>query len=310
MDFFRAMSVFIQVAEARSFHRAAAELGVSAAATSKTVSRLESELGATLMLRTSRSVSLTPEGELFLARCREALDAVQAARDLVTQSQKVAQGEVSIAFPPVLAQLVVPAVARLGARHPRLSFRLSVSDRVVRLVEERVDVAVRMGELPDSSLVARSLRTPRWVTLAAPAYLARSGTPWRPEDLASHNCLAFVTPRGTAQSWWFRASRHALPAPLQPRGTLEVDHAGSLLAAAAAGMGVCQVLDFMIDVSVRDGDLVEVLADHAVDGPPIHALCAPRRQRTPKVRAVLDALDEALGKGTGPARRGSRRAAS
>lgn len=295
MDFFRAISVFAQVADARSFHRAAAELGISAAATSKAVSRLEAELGVTLMVRTSRSVSLTPEGELFLARGREALDAVQAGRDLVTQSQKVAQGEVTIGFPPVLARLVVPALARLGARHPRLSFRLSVTDRVVRLVEERVDVAVRMGELPDSSLMARALSTPRWVTLAAPAYLARHGTPARPEDLASHNCLAFVTPRGKAQSWWFSASRHALPAPLHPRGTLEVDHADSLLVAAAAGMGICQVLDFMIDAQVRDGELVEVLADHAVEGPPIHALCAPRRQHAPKVRAVLDALDEVMG---------------
>lgn len=301
MDFFRAVSVFVHVAEARSFHRGAAELGISAAAASKAVSRLEGELGAALMLRTSRSVSLTPEGELFLAHSREALDAVQAGRDLVTQSQKVAQGEVTIASPPVLARLVVPALARLGARHPRLSFRLSVSDRVVRLVEERVDVAVRMGELPDSSLVARALRTPRWITLASPAYLARHGTPRHPRDLASHDCLAFVTPRGTAQSWWFRASRHALPAPMHPHGTLQVDHADSLLAAAAAGMGVCQVLDFMIGAAVRDGDLVEVLADHAVEGPPIHALCAPRRQRTPRVRAVLDVLEEVMGK----ARRGS-----
>lgn len=301
-DFFSGIAAFVAVAEARSFNKAATQLGVSRAATSKAVSRLEAELGVTLLVRTSRSVSLTNEGELFLARCRQAVDAVQAGRELVAQAQQIAQGEVKLTLPPVLARVIVPGLARLAARHPRLAFRLSVTDRVVRIVEERVDVAVRMGGLPDSSLVARALRTPRWLTLASPAYLARHGVPARPDDLATHNCLAFVPPRGVAQAWWFRADRGAPPAPVHPGGNLLVDHADALPAAAAAGMGVCQVLDFMADDYLRDGRLVEVLADHAADGPPIHALCAPRRQRSPRVRALLDVLDEVLGKDAGPAR--------
>ncbi len=308
MDLFAGIATFVRVAEARSFNKAAADLGVSPAATSKAVSRLEEELGVALFVRTSRSVSLTTEGEVLLARSREAVDAVQAGRDLVAQSQKVAQGEVQLTLPPVLSRVIVPGLGRLASRHPRLTFRLSITDRVAKLAEEQIDVAVRMGELPDSSLVARALRTPRWVTLASPAYLARYGTPERPDDLAKHNCLAFVPPRGVAQAWWFRTLRHAPPAVMQPHGNLLVDDADSLVTAALSGMGVCQVLDFMADDHVQRGLLVEVLADHAADGPPIHALCAPRRQRSPRVRVVLELMDELLGKHAGPARPASRSA--
>lgn len=291
MDAFSGVLPFVAVAEERSFRRAAARLGVTTAAVSKAVARLEEELGAVLLQRTSRSVSLTPEGEAFLAHGRLAVREAQAAREVVQQAQRAPQGELKVTLPFVLASTVVRALPELAARHPRLAFRLSITDRTVALADEGIDVAVRIGRLADSSLVARALRTPRWVTCASPAYIARSGTPARPEDLGAHACIKFVTPRGALREWTFAGDARAP----EGGGVMVVDQGTLLVEAARAGLGVCQVFDFMVDDDVRAGRLVEVLAPYAVASEPIHALTLPRRASSPKVRAFLDFLVDRLG---------------
>ena len=294
-DLFAGVIPFVHTAEARSFRAAAARLGVTPAAVSKAVARLEEDLGVRLLERSSRHVSLTREGELYLVRCREAIAGVQGARDLVSGARRQPQGELALTLPFILAPLVLPGLPELSARYPRLTFRLSLTDRLTRLADERIDVAVRIGALEDSTLVGRLLRRTRWVTLAAPSYLARQPAPATPAELTAHNCLRFLAPNGRPRGWTFRGARGAEPAAVE--GNLLVDHGGALLAAARAGLGLCQVLDFMVEDEVRQGALVEVLAGFAADGPPVHALCLPGRERTPNVRAALQFLVDRLRRG-------------
>jgi DNA-binding transcriptional LysR family regulator len=198
---FSGIEPFVAVAETRSFRAAAARLGVSTAAVSKAVRKLEDELGVPLLQRTTRHVSVTPEGEALLVHAREALDRLLAGLDRVARARGLAEGPLRVSVSPVLGRLVVGALPRLLQRHPGLVPDLSVTDRVVSLAEDEVDVAVRIGRLDDSSLIAHRLRPPRWVTVASPAYLARRGEPRAPFDLADHACLKYATLRGGVVEW-------------------------------------------------------------------------------------------------------------
>ena len=286
---------FVHVAEQKSFRAAARILGVTPTAVSKAVSRLEERLGTRLLYRTSRHVSLSPEGEVYLTHCRDALDRLQAGEDELTRSAQVARGPVAVSLSSVMGRPVVTALHRLLTRNPRISLQLSFTDRDVGLAEEEIDIAVRVGALADSSLVGRRLRTPRWSTVAAPAYLARAGEIRDWTDLSGHACLRFARPAGGVADWRFEVDGEQVvhrsdSALLLDRGDLLVD-------AAAAGLGVVQAFDFMVEERVRRGELVEVLRHQAATGPPVHALTLPGRNRVPKVRAVLDFLAEVFGAG-------------
>ncbi len=289
LDVFRGVVPFVAVVEELSFRRAAVRLGVTSAAVSKAVQTLEGELGVKLLERTSRAVSVTREGVLFYERCRGAVAAVAGAREETVASRRAPQGEATVSSPFIVAPTVVAAMARLRERHPRLTVRLQVSDQLAKLAFARVDVAVRIGAA-DESLVAHPLRGTRWVTVASPAYLARRGVPARAADLAAHDCLVFLAPNGRPRAWSFATDARAAA---RPQAALLVDHGPSLLDAARAGMGVAQVLDFMVEEDLRAGRLLEVLADDAVAGPPLRALSLPGR-RSPNVRAIVAALGEAF----------------
>jgi DNA-binding transcriptional LysR family regulator len=282
-DLFGGVLPFVRTAEERSFGRAAASLGITTAAVSKAVKKLEDDLGVKLLDRSSRVVALTREGAMFLERSRQAVLAVQGAREAMADMRREPQGEVAITLPFILAPFVVQDLARLGAQYPRLAFRLHLGDRLVRLEDH--DVAIRMGKLAASSYVSRRLGTTRWVTVGAASYLARTAMPRTPAELAEHNCLRFVAPNGKPRDWSFVERSRALAVPVD--GNLVIDHGPSLLAAAEAGMGLCQVLDFMVRDQLRDGSLVEVLGGFAGAGPDIHALATPSRTRSANVRAVI-----------------------
>lgn len=291
-DLFAGILPFVHVAEERSFRRAAQRLGVTTAAVSKAVLKLEAELGVPLLVRTSRSVTPTPEGEAFLLECREAVRAVGAARERAKDARQRPRGEVHLTLSPVLGSTVVQALPRLAEKHPGLAFRITVSDRLVRLVEEGVDVALRLGAPEDSSLMGRVLLSPRWVTVASPRYLARAPAPADPDALSGHACLRFVGPSGKPRGWAFRDLSTGAVRHVAVSGPLLVDQGERLLDAALAGMGIAQVLDFMVAEHVRQGRLVEVCAAHAASGPPIHALFAKERSRSPNVKAVVTFLAE------------------
>ena len=294
MDLFTGVLPFLHVAEERSFRKAAERLGVTVAAISKAVRKLEEELGARLLERTSRQVALTAEGAAFLERAREAVAQIRAARETVAQAQRAPKGPLTVSLPFILGPVLLPRLARLQARYPQLTLHVRMSDRLSKLVEEQVDVAIRLGGLEDSSLVARRLFSTRWMTLASPAYLARHGTPDHPSQLERHACLKFVDPKGITREWHFRDAPGGKAQVVRTRAAMDVDHGPALLDLAASGAGLCQVLDFMSDARLREGALVEVLPEYAAEGPPVHALCLPGRQSVPRVRALLQHLVEEL----------------
>ncbi len=282
---------FFHAAEERSFRRAAERLGVSTAAVSKAVLKLEDELGVKLLARTSRTVVVTPEGALFAARCREAIGSMQAGRELVSRAQRQPSGELHLTLPFIVGRIVAPRLGVLATRYPRLTFRITTTDRLVRLLEENVDVAIRIGALEDSSMIARHLRGSRWVTVASPTYLAQHGPTSHPDELSRHTCLQFVAPSRRSRAWSFvDRSGSVMSTPV--KGRLLIDQGEHLLEAAISGMGVCQVLDFMLGDLIARGQLVEILSTWAAPGPPIHALTTPERSRAPAVRALVAHLVE------------------
>lgn len=208
---FRGIVPFVAVAEEGSMRRAAVRLGVSPAAVSKAVARLEAEVGLALVARGGRRATLTREGEVFFGRCRPAVAAVEHARATLDEVRREPAGELVLSVPFVATGLVAPVLASLRLRHPRLSFRLRVTDEPSRLAEERVDVAVRIGALADSSLVARRLAGTRLLTVAAPSYLARRGEVSRLEDLDEHDCLVLIGPSGRPWPWVFASGMRPVP---------------------------------------------------------------------------------------------------
>jgi len=284
-ELFAGTEAFFQVARAASFRAAAHELGVSTAAVSQAVKRLEERVGVKLLARTSRRVVVTPEGAKYQERCHEAIRLMQAARAELSQARRQPSGELRVSASLILGPVIVPELATLGARYPKLSFRLALNDRVTRLLDENIDVAVRVGARTDSTLVSRRLLSPRWMTVASPAFLARHGTPQRPAELEHYNCLRFVAPNGKPRNFSFRDPRTSRVDVVAVSGNLEVDHGGHLLDAALAGQGVVQVLDFMAHPWLAQGKLSELLSEHAADGPGVFAVTTPERQRSPSVRA-------------------------
>jgi LysR family transcriptional regulator for bpeEF and oprC len=287
LDLFRGVVHFVAVAEEGSVRRAAVRLRVSPAAVSKAVARLEAECGVSLLARGGRRATLTREGELFFARCRPAVAAVENARSILDEVKREPAGELVLSVPQVATQLVASVLAALRLRHPRLRFRVHVSDEPSRLAEERIDVAVRIGALPDSSLSVRRLQGTTLVTVAAPSYLARRGDVRTIGDLDAHDCLNLIGPTGRAWPWVFASG----PRPVA--SVMLTEHGPSLLQAALAGLGVTQVFGFMAEGWIREGRLVQVLREEAGAGPEVYALCSPGRRATPRIKAAFEAFADA-----------------
>ena len=199
-----------------------------------------------------------------------------------------------MALPFILGPWLLRRLPAFTARYPGLRVQLRFGDRLTRLVDDHIDVAIRVGKLRDSSVLARKLADSRWRTVAAPAYLDRRGIPRKPAQLDEHDCLVFRSPRGVEVPWEFlehpgsqRSTTHMPPA------RIVLDQGELFVAGAIAGLGIAQVLECMVDAELRSGQLVEVLGDHACAGPPIHALCKPGQRKVAKVRAMLDFLAQA-----------------
>lgn len=294
-ELFSGVLPFSKVAETRSFTQAAERLGVSTAAVSKAVRRLEQRLGARLLTRTSRTVSLTPEGARYFERCREAIASMEAARESISDARRSPSGPLRVSMSFILGPRVVPALPRFTARYPNVELGISLTDRVSKLQEERIDLALRVGVREDSNLIQRRLLAARWVTVASPAFLARHGTPKAPGDLARANCLRFVLPSGKPRDFTFLEPSSGKGETLAVSGNLLIDHGQHLLEAAVAGMGVAQVLDFMVAEHLQSGVLLEVLAAFSAPGPSVCAVFAPERSKAASVRAFLGFLGELFG---------------
>ncbi|MFT3921372.1 MAG: LysR family transcriptional regulator [Myxococcales bacterium] len=290
-DLFVGVVPFVVTAETRSFRQAAERLGLTPSGVSKAISRLEAELGTRLLDRSSRSVALTEEGAAFLRSCQDAVINVQAARERLSEAQRIPRGLVTLSLPLMLGRsLVLPALTPMLDRYPQLTLRANLTDRLVRLSDERVDLAIRIGHgTPHASTTQRKLADITWKTVASPAYIARRGKPESPAQLAQHECLAFLLPNGKAQPFTFANWSVSEASRAQP-SKLIVDHGEALIEAAIAGVGIVQAHDYAVAGPLGRGELLELLTPFAAEGPPIQLLIAPGKRGSPRVRVVVEQL--------------------
>lgn len=287
MDRLDEINAFIAVADARSFTQAARRLGVSSAQVSKLVARLENRLGARLLNRTTRDVSLTDTGRAFLERARVILDDFQSLESSVREEDGP-RGLLRISAPVSFgAAELTPALLAFAAAYPEVSLDVSSSDRMVNLVEEGFDVAVRIGQLVDSSLVARKLAAVRMVTCAAPSYLARTQTPPTLEDLAS---LEAIIDTNLAEPALWRFGVEGQPRDVRVQGRLRFSGAQACVAAAVAGFGIARTPAFAAAEDLRAGRLKALLCDFEPEQIWVHAVYPHARHLAPKVRAFVDFL--------------------
>lgn len=293
MDRLDDMIAFIRVVESRSFTAAAERLGLSKSVVSRRLTELENRLGTRLLNRTTRSLSLTPAGQTFFERARAILDDVEEAEQAVAELGRDPRGLLRVNAPMSFGILhLAPAVAEFMARYPNVELDLELTDRFVDLVEEGWDIAVRIGRLRDSSLIARRLAPSRLVTVASPDYLARWGRPERPEDLSRHECLLYTTPANPSV-WPYRVDGEHRSVRVQ--GRMRVNNGDAILEAVRAGLGLAVLPTFMIHRDLVSGRLVTVLDAFEVTDVAIHAVWPHHRHLSPKVRAFVDFLAERFG---------------
>jgi DNA-binding transcriptional LysR family regulator len=295
MDNLTDVAVFVRVVERGSFTLAAGDLHLSRAVVSKYLSRLEERLGARLLHRTTRRLSLTEAGAALFEASRGALERIEEAEAAVAQLQSKPRGRLRVSAPMSFGILHLgPAIAQFARAYPEVTLDIKFDDRYVNLVEDGIDVAVRIGALTDSSLVARKLATTRAVACAAPAYLAEFGEPESPEDLAAHNCLIYSY-LSTSNVWRFTAP-DGRELPVAVSGTLRTNNGIVLADAAVAGAGILLTPSFYVGPLLREGRLRQILARYKLKELGIHAVYPQRSHVPPKVRAFVDFLAQRFGR--------------
>lgn len=285
-----AVRMLVQVAEARSFTAAAGQLGISQSGLSRAIGRLESELGVRLLQRTTRAVSLTPDGRQFVEHCTPLLCGLEDAERRLGDRPCTPSGVLKLTAPSMFGRKVlVPLTGQLMARYPQLQFELVLNDRLVDLVEEGFDAALRTGPISDVRMVARPLRPLRWVTVASPGYIARHGAPESVDALQDHTCLAVRNLRsGRLVDWQFRDGDGLRDVTAPAR--MVFDSGDPLVEGALAGVGIVQVMDFAVADALADGRLVRVLEPFEGRTRALSLVYPPSRQASPKLKVLADTL--------------------
>ncbi|ATQ57707.1 LysR family transcriptional regulator [Paracoccus yeei] len=288
MDGLSGVTVFVQVAETRSFVAAGRMLGISASAIGKSVARLEQRLGVRLFHRSTRSVALTAEGALFLERCRRILAELEAAELELSQASAAPRGRLRVSL-PLVSSLVLPVLGDFMQAYPEVELDLDFTDRMVDVIEEGFDAVIRTGEPADSRLSARRLGRFRRHLVASPDYLARRGVPQTPADLTGHSCLHYRFPNsGKLETWDIR--RHDGEPELHLPTSMICNNIETRMCFALQGLGIAFLPDFAIHPQLADGRLVPVLTDHLESTGVFHVLWPASRHPSPKVRALVDFL--------------------
>jgi DNA-binding transcriptional LysR family regulator len=288
------IAIFVKVVELSSFTAAADALEMSQPVVSKSITRLEEKLGARLLNRTTRRLSLTEAGSELYRRSVRALEEIENAELEVARFQTEPRGTLRVSAPMSFSILQLGAkLDRFLDRYPGVTMELSLDDRRVDLVEEGFDVAIRIAHLRDSSLVARKIVPCRQVLCASPAYLKKHGTPERPEDLLEHNCIlySFLT---NAREWRLvdeQGETHVVPL----KGSLQTNNGLVNRAACMAGVGIVMLPTFYVGEQLRSGELVPILCKFRPVDIAVYAVYPERRNLTPKVRAFVDFLAETFG---------------
>ncbi|PJJ17840.1 LysR family transcriptional regulator for bpeEF and oprC [Janthinobacterium sp. 67] len=288
MDRVQAMQVFLRVVESKSFVRAAETLGLPASSVTGIIKRLEKHLQTRLLNRSTRNLSLTPEGERYFQRCREILDLIADTEAGLQGSSERPQGRLRVDMPGGIAHAVIlPRLAQFQQRYPDIYLMIGVNDRQVDLIQEGVDCVIRTGSLEDSTLVARRLGELRWITCAAPSYLAEHGVPASLEDLQGHRAVHYFsgTPRrGSELHFIDEGVNVAVPLP----GTVAVNETGLYVELGLAGRGLMQLAEILVSGHLQAGELVEVLADRRPAPVPVSLLYPHQRFLSPAMRAFTD----------------------
>lgn len=288
MDRVQAMQVFLRVVESRSFVRAAENLGLPASSVTGIIKRLEKHLQTRLLNRSTRNLSLTPEGERYFHRCREILDLIDDTEASLQGPSKCPQGRLRVDMPGGIAHTVIlPQLRQFQQRYPDIYLMIGVNDRQVDLIQEGVDCVIRTGSLEDSALVARRLGELRWITCAAPSYLAEHGFPEVLEDLPRHRSIHYfssTTRRGSDLHFIEDGVHIAVPVP----GTAAVNETGLYIRLGVDGHGLMQLAEILVRKHLQAGSLVEVLAGRRPAPVPVSLLYPHHRFLSPAMRAFTD----------------------
>src|SRR5215475_3266654 len=288
VDRLEAMTILLRVVDRGSFSAASRDLGVPLATVSRKVNELETHVRTKLLVRTTRKVALTDAGATYVASARRILDEIDETERIAAGEFHVPRGELILTAPIFFGRLhILPTVAEFLAAYPEINVRLLLSDRNLHLIEDHVDMAVRIGPLPDSTMIATRVGLMRTVVCASPKLLAGQGVPKSPEDLAALPCVnfEFLSP---PSAWPFRlkGAKGASDVPIRPR--LSVTTAEAAVWAASEGVGATRVLHYQCADAVRDGSLRIILADFEVEPLPVHLLHARRGALPTKTRFFLD----------------------
>jgi DNA-binding transcriptional LysR family regulator len=293
MDQVAAMRSFRKVLELGSFSAAARQLGLSKAAVSKQVSELEAYLGATLIHRTTRRLHPTDAGQAYFESAVGLLDELEAADAAVRHLQSEPAGTLRVSVPSAFGQVCLSAMlSELGRRHPKLTVSVEATDRLVDLVEEGFDAAIRIrATLPDSTLIAKRIRQIPIHVVAAPSYLKAHGTPQKPEDLSRHNCFIY-TLSSRPFEWSFKASNSGGARHVKVRGTIHANHGHLLLEPLRDGEGIAMLPEFLLSQDLEKGTIVPLLTKFPADPLTLFVVYPPSRHSSPKIRALVDIVGE------------------
>ncbi|HYC36143.1 MAG TPA: LysR family transcriptional regulator [Usitatibacter sp.] len=290
MEDLQNMAIFAAVVEAKSFSEAARRLDVSKSVVSKAISRLERSIGARLLNRTTRAMSLTEAGSVFYAHCARIVEELEQARLAVGQFHTEPRGLLRISASVAFGTLhIAPALPVFLARHPEVRIDMVIGDRFVDLAEERFDLAIRIAREPAQNLVARKLAAVNRKIVATPEYFRRHGVPREPAELAAHNCLTY-THFNPQEQWKLRGPEGDIAVPIS--GNLRLNDDEALSAAVLGGLGVALLPTFIIGGDVQAGRLQAVLSDYVPSERHIHAVYLPNRHVPANVRAFIDFLKE------------------
>ncbi len=288
MDQLQGMRVFMRVAELGSFVRAANALDLSRAMASSYVAQLEKHLGTRLLHRTTRKVSVSPQGAVYLEHCKRILAELDAADDQLRLARNRPQGKLRVDVPVAFGKyLLLPAIPLFTQRYPEIALEVRFNDQYVDIAAERVDVAVRVGKLNSPDIIARQIATSRLLTCASPKYLAQHGMPRAPEDLRKHRLIGHL--RGNASrpaDWQFKQGdgSRSLRLPM----ALSFNTVDALTVSALEGQGMVQQLDLLVSMYLTEGRLVEVLREHSCEGPPLSVIYPRATQHLAKVRVFAE----------------------
>ncbi|TWI60764.1 LysR family transcriptional regulator for bpeEF and oprC [Pseudoduganella lurida] len=295
MDKIRAMQVFVRIVEANSFTKAAETLGLPRAALTATIQNLESYLGTTLLQRTTRRLSLTPDGAEYHAHCLQILDAVEASEEAFRGGAAAKpRGTLRVDLPGAVGQnVVLPRLGEFARRWPELALTVSVTDRLVDLTQEGIDCTLRVGDLQDSSLVGRQVGSMRFVTCAAPSYLAEHGTPASIEGLAQHQGIVHFSGRtGRPFDWDFVVNGEVVNA--QVKGRIAINNADANVTCALQGLGISQAATYQVRRHLESGALVELFKETPPVPMPVSLLYPQGRMAAAKLRVFAEWVREVM----------------